>query len=101
MRANWDIILQKCACKPNEKFFGPLGSSSHHVPVNNRSELSGQLVGHWNTLYHAWLDFKSYLKKKNLPSIALAQLQQTASGFSYQNVGESVKYLGYFPASQA
>ena len=99
MRANRDIILQKCACKPSEKFFGPLGSSSHHVPVNDRSELSSQLVGHWNTLYH-----DSILKAisiKNLPSIALAQLQQTASGFSCQNVGESVKSLGYFPASQA
>ena len=38
---------------------------------------------------------------KNLLNIALAQLQQTASGFSYQNVDESVKSLGCFPASQA
>ena len=66
MRANWDIILQKCARKPNEKFFGPLGSSSHHVPVDNRSELSSQLVGHWNTLYHDSI-LKAISIKKTCP----------------------------------
>ena len=58
-----------CACKPNEKFFGLLGSSSQ------LESQSGCLHGNSRSLKNTvpCLDFKAILMK-NLPSIALAQM---------------------------